>query len=176
MTHYSRDDWGARPYQAHYPLDKDQVEGIALHWPAIDDKLHTVDQCKAALRSFQRYHMDTNAIAEGGASDIAYQVAIDQAGNTYRLRGLRYRSAANGDGDTNRRFGALLLLVAIGEKPTDRLVTAVRHRIAEHRRIFPDSRRIVGHGEIRPEPTACPGQLVQHMIDAHVFEPFKEHK
>lgn len=169
MTHYSRDHWGARPYEAHYLLDRDRVEGIALHWPAITKRLTDVEQVEAALRSWQQYHMDTR-----GWSDIAYQVAIDQAGNTYRLRGLRYRSAANGDENLNQRFGALLLVVAEGEKPSEKLVTTTRRIIGKHRALFPLSRRIVGHGQIRPEPTACPGPAIQRLINDGAFTPGRE--
>lgn len=169
MNHFSRDDWEARPYEAHYPLDRDQVRGIALHWPAMTKPLRDVAAVKAALRSWQAYHMDTR-----GWSDIAYQVAIDQAGNTYRLRGLKFRSGANGDTVTNLEYGALLLVVAEGEKPSETLVKAVRSRVAAHRRLFPRSRLIVGHGQIRPEPTACPGPAIQRLIDAGHFDP-KDH-
>lgn len=166
MTHYSRADWGARDATAKYLLDKDDVVGIALHWPGTTVPLKTPNAVMSSLRAWQRLHMDAK-----GWSDIAYQVAIDQAGNTYRLRGLRYRSGANGDTTTNERYGALLLVVAIGEQPTPALITAVRGRVAAHQRIFPRSRLIVGHGQIRPEPTACPGPAVERLISDGAFTP-----
>jgi hypothetical protein len=106
-----------------------------------------------------------------GWSDIAYQEAVDQAGDYWILRGLGTRSAANGDTDVNTRFGALLLILAPGEKPSPAMIRTVRKRVAAHRRRFPRSRRLVGHGEIRPEPTACPGPAAQRLIESGAFEP-----
>lgn len=169
MTHYSRSEWGGRPPKAgRTRLDPQRVQGIALHWPAMTGRLTTVDQVKAALRSWQAYHMDTR-----GWSDIAYQVAIDQAGNTYGLRGLRIRSGANGDQDVNERFGALLLVLAEGEEPSPELIRAVQGRVRRHRELFPRSKRVVGHSDIRPEPTACPGPAVMELIRAGKFNPPK---
>lgn len=167
MTWYSRQEIGLRA-PTHPPgrLDPAEVVGIALHWPATPTELTTVAACKAALRGWQDYHMDGR-----GWSDIAYQQAIDQEGNTYQLRGLGDRSAANGDEDLNGRFGALLLLVAYEERPSDAMIARVRYRIARHRARFHNSRRIVGHGEIRPGGTACPGPQIQRLIDAGKFKP-----
>lgn len=168
--YFNRKAWGARPPTARYRLNPDQVQGIALHWPAAPAK-HSVEDVMALLRAIQRAHMDTDQIAEGGASDIAYQAAVDMAGNLYQLRGLRHRSGANGDMDVNQRFGALLLVIAAGEKPSPAMVTTVRSRIARFRHIYPGARRIVGHQDIRPAPTACPGPIVQEGIESGLFVP-----
>lgn len=167
MTTYPRAAWGARPSRGGPgPLTPSRVEGIALHWPAMSSPLRTVDAVKAALRNWQSYHMD-----DQGWSDIGYQVAVDQAGNRYELRGLAIQSGANGGTDVNERFGACLLVLAPGEEPTAEMVTEVRRVVADHRRLFPKSHRIVGHGDIRPEPTTCPGPAVSRGIRAGVFEP-----
>jgi hypothetical protein len=108
--------------------------------------------------------MDTH-----GWSDIAYNEAVDQDGNVYALRGLRNRSAANGTTTTNGQYGAILLVLAPGEKPTRALVDAVRRRVARHRDLFPGSRSIVGHGDLKS--TTCPGPIVLTAIRAGVFEP-----
>lgn len=71
-------------------------------------------------------------------------------GNTYRLRGLRTQSGANGDTDVNERYGAVLLVLAIGEEPTDAMIAATRRVVAKHRRLFKRSRQVVGHGQIFP--------------------------
>jgi N-acetylmuramoyl-L-alanine amidase. len=131
--------------------------------------LHGFDAIAAALRSWQTFHMDSR-----GWSDIAYQEAVDNDGNVYVLRGLGTTSGANGDTATNAAYGALLLILAPGEQPTDAMTAAVRRRVAAHRRRFPRSHRIVGHNDIRPEPTSCPGPIVSKLIDAGVFEPDQE--
>lgn len=169
MTHFTRAEWGGRPAEARYRLYRPLVRGIALHWPAMASPLRTPAQVMAALRSWQDYHMDTR-----GWSDIAYQVAIDQLGNTYGLRGLRYRSAANGSAYVNQRYGALLLVVASGEQPSPELVQAVRNQVRVHREVFPSSKLIVGHKDVRPEPTACPGPAVSRLITSGAFTPHRE--
>jgi hypothetical protein len=166
MTRYSRTDWRARAVPPGVALDRDQVEGIALHWPATETRYQTPAGVMAALRAWQAYHIDGH-----GWRDIAYQEAIDQDGNSYVLRGLRYRSAANGNQDVNERFGALLLVLAIGEHPSAAMIATTTRRIARHRSLFPSSRRIVGHMDVRPEPTSCPGAIVEAMIRAGRFTP-----
>lgn len=167
MTYINRRAWGAQAARSGPGLlDPDDVVGIALHWPAMGRPLRDPRAVRASLRAWQRFHMDTN-----GWSDIAYQEAIDQAGNVYRLRGLRKMSAANGSLTVNRRYGALLLILAPGEEPTAAMIAAVRRRIRRHRRLFPNSRRIVGHADIRPTPTACPGPIVRAAIAAGAFTP-----
>lgn len=172
MTHYNRTEWGGVPATGRYRLDPLAVEGVALHHPGNARPIHGFDQVAAALRGWQRDHMAPGGLGDpDGASDIAYQIAVDQDGNTYGLRGLRYRSAANGGTDVNRRFGAFLLIVANDETPTPALIRTVKARIAAHRNLFPNSRRIVGHRDIRPEPTACPGDRIEDLIAAGAFGP-----
>jgi hypothetical protein len=142
------------------------VEGLAFHWPGMDDPISGRRAVAAALRGWQDYHIDGR-----GWSDIAYQVAIDQDGDRWTLRGLNRQSGANGDADLNRRFGAVLLILAPGERPTPAMVAEVRRVVRDHRRRFPRSRRLVGHGDIRPGGTACPGPIVSRLIESGAFEP-----
>lgn len=169
MPYYTRSAWGARASRGGPgALDARKVIGIALHYPGDTIKRTTTAQVMAALRSWQAQHQDVNKW-----SDIAYQEAIDQAGNVYRLRGLGIQSGANGDTDVNQRYGALLLVLAVGERPSEAMLAAARRRIRRHRAKFPRSTKIVGHSEIRPEPTACPGDVVRDLIDAGAFTPRK---
>jgi len=164
---YSRADWGARPAKpGPGPLFGSTVKSFVLHWPAMSKPLTTVTAVMAALRSWQDYHMD-----DKGWSDIAYQEAYDQAGNTYILRGLDMQSGANGDEDGNEENGAALLILAPGEQPSEAMITAVRGGVARHRGLFRNSRGVKGHSDVRPEPTSCPGPIVLAMIRAGAFEP-----
>lgn len=162
---FTRKDWGARA-RRHEPgrLVPDEVDGVALHWPAMGKVLTGIPAVMASLRSWQDYHMDTH-----GWSDIAYQEAVDQWGNFYALRGLRNRSAANGNTTTNGTYGAILLVLAAGEHPSPQMIETVRRRIARHRLLFLNSTKIVGHGDLKS--TTCPGPIVQAMIDDGRFDP-----
>jgi len=165
MTRFTRSDWGASPGDpGPGRLDPRQVRGIALHWPAMTRPLRDVEQIKATMRAWQILHME-----DRGWSDFAYQEAIDQHGNVYVGRGLRVQSGANGDETTNERYGALLLILAPGEEPTPEMVKAVKRRIRRHRELFPRSREIVGHGDIRPGGTECPGPAVRKLIRSGVL-------
>lgn len=166
MARITRSKWGARPARSGPGrLDRREVTGMVLHWPAMAKPLRGVKDVSAALRSWQAYHMD-----DLGWSDIAYQEAIDQDGNVYVLRGLWTQSAANGNEDVNDDNGAILLVLAPGEHPTPKMVKMLRKRIARHREVFTRSTRLYGHNDVRPEPTACPGPIVQRLIDTGVLK------
>lgn len=165
MTTISRAQWGAQPAPAAEPLDAAQVIGLAFHWPAMKAPIHGVANVSSALRSWQAYHMNGH-----GWRDIAYQVAVDQDGNRYILRGLDGQSGANGDEDVNRRYGAVLLVLAPGEEPSPAMVREVQNVVRDQRRLFPWSRLLVGHNDVRPEATACPGSAVQRLLAEGAFE------
>jgi hypothetical protein len=162
---YQRHEIGLRPSKGPTNLARTAVVGIVLHWHG-GGPIRGVDNVKAALRGWQADHMDRQ-----GWADIAYQEAFDQDGNVYVLRGITTRSAANGDQVQNDKRGALLLILGPGEHPTTAMVQAVRRRIAAHREYFPNSRDIVGHLDVRPEPTACPGPVVMAAIKSRLFAP-----
>lgn len=167
MTTYARADWDARPARpGPGPLAARDVIGLVFHWPAMKVPVRGVAAVAAALRAWQAYHMD-----DLGWSDIAYQEAYDQDGNVWILRGLDTQSAANGNEDVNDDYGAVLLILAPGEQPSAAMLATVRKRVAEHRRLFPSSHQLLGHNQVRPEPTQCPGPIVQALIDAGELEP-----
>ncbi len=164
---YPRITWGARAARSGPGrLDKTEVVGLAFHWPGMTQPLTTVKDVKAALRGWQAYHMDTK-----GWSDIAYQAAIDQAGNWYQLRGLKTQSGANGDTDVNEAYGAVLLVLAPGERPSPAMTKTVRRLVRRHRRIFRKSTALPPHSGIHNDPTDCPGDIVRSFLAAGVFEP-----
>lgn len=160
-TYLSRDAWGARDPRGTNALDPDEVDGIAIHWPGTTDRNHTATDVAEALRGWQADHMDNPAKRW---SDIAYQVAVDQSGRAWILRGLTVRSGANGDADVNRRYGALLLVLAVGEPPSAAMLATAREVIADFRELFPNGTQIRPHSAVRPEGTDCPGDLVRSAI------------
>ncbi len=166
MSTISRAQWGARPAAAAEPLAASEVVGLAFHWPAMKAPLRGIAPVSAALRSWQAYHMDRKAMR-----DIAYQVAVDQDGNRYILRGLDGQSAANGNADVNRRYGAVLLVLAPSEEPTDAMVREVQNVVRDHRALFAGSVLLVGHQDVRPEPTSCPGPAVMALLSEGAFTP-----
>ena len=132
VDYLPRTAWKARaPRSGPGPLDPDQVDGVAFHWPGTTSHTPITSQAAvaSALRGWQAYHMDTR-----GWSDIAYQVAIDQAGRAWTLRGLRTQSGANGNQDVNERYGAILLVLVQGEQPSEAMKATARAVVAEDRK------------------------------------------
>lgn len=165
VTYLPRSAWNARTPTSVTHLDPDQVEGVAIHWPGMQSPVGR-DRVDEALRGWQDYHMDGH-----GWSDIAYQVAVDQWGRAWTLRGLTVRSAANGDADVNQRYGAILLVLAPGEQPSAAMLATTREVVADFRRHYPKGTRIVPHSLIRPEPTDCPGDPARAAITRGDFTP-----
>lgn len=166
-TYLARTAWRARLARpGPGPLHVDQVDGVALHWPGMADPLDSFTDVAAALRGWQSYHLD-----DKGWSDIAYQVAVDQAGRAWTLRGLRTKSGANGDAEMNDRYGAILLIVAPGEQPSPALLATTRAVITDFRRLYPGANAIRPHSAVRPEPTDCPGDAIRAAIARGDFTP-----
>jgi hypothetical protein len=165
VIYLPRAAWGARPPRGARPLSPAKVIGTAIHWPGMENPVG-VDRVDDALRGWQNYHMDGR-----GWSDIAYQVAADQWGRAWTLRGLSNESAANGDADVNDEYGAILLVLAPGEQPSAAMCTTVRGVVADFRRLFPRGTRIEPHSMVRPSGTDCPGDWARAAIDRGDFTP-----
>jgi hypothetical protein len=114
----------------------------------------------ARLEGYRRFHVYTR-----GWSDIAYQVGIDQDGRVWDLRGIGRESAANGDQSVNLTYLACLFLLGPGELPSPALLAAFndwrRTRVLVK---YPTATRVVGHRDIRPTGTDCPGPLTEALI------------
>lgn len=178
VVYLPRSAWGARASTGGVALSITQVEGEALHWPGMAKPIDATGDAgmrrvASALRGWQNYHMD-----DRGWSDIAYQIAIDQVGRAWTLRGLNIRSGANGDADVNRRFGAFLLILAPGEQPSPAMIATTKGVITDFRKRFPKARlKPYGHRDVRPrnslgqQTTDCPGDNAEAAINAGKFTP-----
>ncbi|GAA2788967.1 peptidoglycan recognition protein family protein [Kribbella solani] len=169
VEYLPRSAWNARPPNGGPGnLTVSRVQGAVIHWPGTGSTkvIHTKAAVASALRGWQDYHMDSR-----GWSDIAYQVAVDQAGRAWTLRGLRTQSGANGDNDVNERYGAVLLVLVTGEQPTAAMKATTRAVIADFRKIYPRGTAIRPHSAVRPEPTDCPGDPARAAIARGDFTP-----
>jgi hypothetical protein len=169
VEYLPRSAWNARPPNGGPGnLTVSRVEGAVIHWPGTGSTsvIHSKAAVASALRGWQNYHMDTR-----GWSDIAYQIAVDQAGRAWTLRGLRTQSGANGDTDVNERYGAILLILVTGEQPSAAMKATTRAVIADFRRIYSRGTAIRPHSAVRPEPTDCPGDPARAAIARGEFTP-----
>lgn len=174
VTYLPRSAWGARPPRGGVALVPSAVIGEALHWPGMAKPIDAAGDIGArrvasALRGWQNYHMDVK-----DWSDIAYQIAIDQAGRAWTLRGLNIRSGANGDATVNKLYGAFLLILAPGEQPSAAMKATVKGVVADFHERFPKaSLTPKGHRDVRAEGTDCPGDLAYAAIKRGDFTPGK---
>ncbi|TDD26550.1 hypothetical protein E1218_13120 [Kribbella turkmenica] len=172
VRYLPRSAWRARPPNGGPgTLTPSRVQGAVIHWPGTGTTtgIHSQAAVASALRGWQKFHMD-----DRGWSDIAYQVAVDQAGRAWALRGLRVQSGANGNADLNERYGAILLVLVTGEQPTAAMKATTRGVIADFRRIFPRGTAIRPHSAVRPDGTDCPGPAARAAIARGDFTPTSE--
>lgn len=173
VTYIPKSQWGGRAANGSRSLVIDNVINTAWHYPGMAKPINAIGDAGfrrvcSALRGWQNYHMD-----DRGWSDIAYQVAVDQAGRAYTLRGINIQSAANGDQNVNIHYGGMLLVVGPGEPLTPALVSTAKAVLADYRKRYPRiPKRPTWHGAIRPGGTAsdpstdCPGKVVIAAIKA----------
>lgn len=155
-------------------LSPSKVKNVAFHWPGMAKPINAVGAAGmarvcSALRGWQSYHMDVR-----GWSDIAYQVAIDQEGRAYTLRGVNIQSGANGNETVNETYGAVLLVLAPGEQPSGRMAATAKLVQADFKSRFPMvPNRPTKHKSVRPAGTDCPGPLAIKAIDSGMFDAGK---
>lgn len=165
VTYLPRSAWGARAARGSTALVPSEVLNVAFHWPGMSVRIDAAGDIGArrvasALRGWQNYHMD-----DRGWSDIAYQIAIDQAGRAWTLRGINIRSGANGDATVNRKYGAVLLVLGPGEQPSAAMVATARAVVADYRKRFAKMPvKPTTHSAVRPAGTDCPGSAARAMI------------
>lgn len=143
------------------------VLGFAVHWPGTTVRIGTPSRKSVAsrLEGYRRHHVSVR-----GWSDIAYQVAFDPSGRVWDCRGIKWRSAANGSDRGNDSYGAVLLLLGPGDPVTDDMLNAVRDwRRYKWLQRYPGATKVVGHQDIRPDPTACPGPASQALVASGAF-------
>lgn len=168
VEYLPRSAWGARaPKSGPGNMIASKVRGVAVHWPGMGSRrLESAAAVASALKSWQAFHMDDKRW-----SDIAYQVAIDQAGRAWTLRGFRTQSGANGDTGPNQQYGAILLVLGSGEHPSPAMIATTREVVADFRAMYRGADEIEPHSAVRPEGTDCPGDIVRGLISAGELEP-----
>jgi len=167
---YTRDEWGAQSPTAAYRYAR--ATHLAIHHTAAASHgaADTWDECAAAVRAIQDFHMETN-----GWIDIGYNYLICQTGDVFRGR-----EDENDDRDVVGAHDGFnegsVGTAGLGffhppenQRPTDELVGRFADLfawIASERDIDPDGRdtyagygatvrTVYGHREVKS--TACPG-------------------
>lgn len=164
---YLREEWDTQDVGEKVHVFETTVNGVYLHHPAAGNVTladESVEQTINRLRGYRRQHIE-----DQGWFDIGYQVAFDQRGYSYQLRGADMESGANGGSESNNDATAFLLLVGENEKPSAAMIKAVNGFLAQQKDVFPDSEYIRGHRESPEASTACPGDEVMGLIQNGSF-------
>lgn len=92
-----RSQWRARRPTEIIPISARAVRFLVVHYSAVnadEQRLHR--NCAGRVRGIQRFHMESDQLAPGGASDIGYNWLVCRHGYVFQGRGWRRRPAATG--------------------------------------------------------------------------------
>jgi peptidoglycan hydrolase-like protein with peptidoglycan-binding domain len=147
-----RSEWGARPPKQVNTFSKS--EGIFVHYIGPGGAPSGMEAEKAALRTAQKYHMDTK-----GWADIAYSFAVGNSGAIYDLRG--WGVAGGHTQGWNTKSHAVFWIGGDEGIPSDAAFTSLNTVINEHNRRYPGG-FVKGHGDVNA--TSCPGIHLKNWI------------
>jgi hypothetical protein len=160
----NRTDWTDTPARSNGSWS--DVRGMVAHYPASGAAIGKASKERVAtlLRGWRSYHVGKNW------GDIGYNVAIDQTGRIWVLRGLSNVGAhcASASWPTaNRHYVGVLFVVGNDEPLTPEAVTAwhdLRDQAVLKR--FPGAIAVTGHGLVTGASTACPGTRIRAALPA----------
>ena len=127
---------------------------VIVHWGGLTSERDTFEKATATLRGWQAYHLRKDPPWQ----DIAYNYAIDELGNMYRLRGENHGGHTSGtDPVTGKSWSTVGVgIVWIGgqsdEDGPSPAARATMDRYTRERGL-----PVLGHQETG-KATACPGQ------------------
>lgn len=157
MTIYTRSDWGAAPPKPPglTPADKPGVS-LVVHHTGGGAPPATVDDAMAMLRGIQASHQG------GEYTDIAYNMAADDLGNVYILRGMDMVGGATFGANSTTR-AVVWLGGSDTTTPSDAALRAIADlwRAEAGRNLTADA-SITGHRDWTA--TACPGQPLYDLL------------
>ena len=178
---------GPSPYAFH-PREAWQLEEQPIRGPQMDllalryitlhyngDTRNLDGDYAEVLRAMQ------NSWVTGRDYSLGYNSGIAPNGDEWEIRGLDYRSAANGCQEVNVPSYAIQITVPNPEAPpTDAQIEGARQAIARVRAAAAAAGNehtlyLNGHGEVRPlcgiGGTSCPGEPIRELIASDALEP-----
>lgn len=170
VTYVGRSAWtSTKPGGAS--LTGSKLLGLAVHWPgSTTDRfgVETPAEVASRLRGWRAFH-----VRDRGWSDIGYNVAIDQAGRVWELRGIGRvgaHSASDANSDANHEWVGVLLVLGEREQPTTAMIQAFRHfRTTRFLRRWPGRNAVRGHTQVPGAQTSCPGPAALALIASGAF-------
>ena len=169
MAYYSRSSWTSAGKGGTVLKGTGRtMTTIYIHYPGSGGTIGkaSVASTKSRLEGYRRQHKNGN-----GWADIAYNVAVDQSGNVWELRGIDRQSGANGGTASNRSGQAILVLVGNNEAPTAECVAGIKDAVRRIRAVHPKAKTIRGHQQSPDASTACPGAHLMKLVRSGGLEP-----
>ena len=169
MAYYRRSSWTSIPKGGTVLAGSGRaMTAIYIHYPGQAASIGTasVASTRNRLAGYRRQHKNVN-----GWADIAYNLAVDQSGNVWELRGIDRQSGANGGTKSNRSGQAILVLVGNNETPTAECIAGIKDAVARIRKQHPKAKTIRGHQQSPDASTACPGAHLMRLVRAGGLEP-----
>jgi hypothetical protein len=138
-----------------------QVRGVAIHYTGSTTPLGRAASLRLSARRLEDERVFHTQVR--GWADLTYQLAIDVEGRVFDGRGIRFRSAANGNTTANQHYGAVIWLLGVGDEPTAAMVDAFRDwRRTRWLAMYPQATAVVGHRDLYS--TSCPGAPAHALI------------
>ena len=157
MAIYTREQWGAAPPKAPLTTAPGPGDSLVIHHTGGGPAPASVADAMSMLRGIQASHQS------GEYVDIAYNMAADQFGNLYILRGMEYLGGATYGANAHTRA-----MVWLGSSdvdvPTNLALRAIGDFYrSELGRNLSSTATVTGHRDWTS--TACPGEVLYGLLD-----------
>lgn len=145
------------PAKARTPQNPAAVRFLVVHYSAMNaDERELHAECAARVRGIQRYHMTSDQLTPGGASDIGYSWLVCRHGYVFKGRGWRVMPAATGGANSYTVAVCFLGNDTAGRADATPAARGAITHVAEFvRRNAPNFEGIRGHRDFGA--TTCPG-------------------
>jgi hypothetical protein len=142
----------------------DELLGTCVHFTGTDRNYQELDPA-VEFEKIRRVDMGSK-----GYGDIMYNLGV--AGNVegvWTLRGTTNKGAANGSATVNAQYVSVFCLLGRYEQPTDLMLENLRNARKVILYSWPNAQGIVGHDQVRPGGTECPGMFLIPIIHTPGF-------
>lgn len=150
---FTRSDWNAAPAAKVVQLNWNRVLDLIVHYPGSNAIIGgDANSIRKWIKGWQTYHKNGR-----GWSDIAYNVAVDQEGRLWELRGWD-----RVDGATANRGGisfSILAIVGNNETPSDAMKSKILEVFDYANTKAPKAKR-GWHSQF--SSTSCPGDALRN--------------
>ena len=156
------DEWGKIRLMADGTYGTMDPDKWVIHWGGSGSAAVGLDAEIARIQSWDRYHTNT----KGWAGGFAYNFAVGDTGTIFRGRGVNQAGATSGDIEDdgipeNKEALAAVWIGGAKSRPSDAAYAAYE-RLIESSNLD----RVIGHMEVKPRSTACPGPDLMAFVTA----------